>query len=127
ETKRPHSGDLAPAFRDGGVHRVERPENGTNGHYRRDQSTEHTDEGGHGARLFFVVVEFALYLHCQARIGGDGILELVISLRRLEVHGERLEAVLRTLVDLVKDCAVAPKLGVEGAAPGVKHTNDHPL
>ena len=77
EAQGAHGGDFAAAFGDRGVHRVERAEDRADGHDAGDQAAENGDELGHARGLFGVVVDLAAHVHVQARVGRDGVLELL--------------------------------------------------
>src|SRR5213082_2897093 len=65
-----HGGNFTAAFGDGGVHGVEGAKDRPDGHDQRDEPAKYGDELGHARRLLSVVVDFASYVHIQARIGG---------------------------------------------------------
>ena len=127
EAKGAHGGDFAAAFGDRGVHGVESAEDCADGHDARDQAAEDRDQLRHARGLLGVVVDFAADIDRQARVGGDGVLELLQRVGRSKVHGDGLEDIAGALVDVVEHAGVAPDFGIEGAAAGVEYADHFPL
>src|SRR5580698_9788604 len=122
-----HGGNFATALGHRGVHGIERAENRADGHDECDQAAEDGDEARHGGGLLGVVINFTEHIQIQARVGADGILELLQSGRGSEVHRGRLIDVGGALVHVVEYARVRPYLGIERAAARVKNADDAPV
>ena len=84
---------------------------------------DHRDERGQLPRLLRVVVDLAVHLHGEARIGGERVLEPVsASGRRSSRTVTDWKRFAGTLEDLLEHVGVAPELGVEGACPPASTT-----
>src|SRR6266513_487912 len=121
-----HGGNFTAAFGDGGVHGVEGAKDRADGHDQRDEPAKYGDELGHARRLLSVVVDFASYVHTQARIGGESVSQLLKGGRGSEVHGNGLRKSVGTLIGAIQEVGVAPNLGIEGASTGVKDAHHLP-
>src|SRR4029077_9353381 len=73
-----------------------------------------------------VIVDLPRDVHVHARIGGDRVFELLKSLRRGQVNRNGLKDVVRPLQDFVEELGIAPGLGIEGGASGVKDADHLP-
>src|SRR4029077_15472243 len=112
EPDRTHGGNFAAAFGDGGVHGVEGAKDRADSHDRRDKSAQYGNELGHARGLLGVIVDFAVYIDIQTRIGGESVLQFLKSSGRSEMHGNGLGKSVRTIVGAVQEMGVAPHFGI---------------
>src|SRR5260370_9433123 len=126
ESESAHGGDLPAALGNGGIHRIERAENRTDGHDHRNKPARYRDERSHACGLLSGVVDFAGYVDVQTRIAGERVLQLLKRGRRSAVHRNGLRKSVRTFIGAVGEAGVAPNFGIEGAAAHLENAHDCP-